>query len=151
MKSKRESIDKFMSSKKIAIAGVSRNEHKTGSAFFRELDKKGINVVGITPHIDSFDGKPCYKSVEDLPSDIEGIITAVKPEVTLEVVKSAYNKGINNIWMQLGSQCQEAINFAEEKGMNVIYKECALMYFEPVDSIHKFHRTIKKLFGGYHK
>lgn len=148
---KRPAIDQFFASKKYAIAGVSRNEHKTGTAFLKELTGKGMDVVGVNPHMKEVAGKPCYASVADLPSDVEAIITAVKPEVTLSVVQAAHEKGIKNVWMQLGSQSDEAIAFAKSNHMNVIYKECLMMYSDPVESIHKFHRGLTKLFGGYHK
>jgi len=147
---KRPAIDRFFQAKKYAIAGVSRNEHKTGTAFLRELSRKGLDVVGVNPHMKEVEGKACFASVDELPEDIDALITAVKPEATLSIVKAAHQKGINNIWMQQGFQSVEAIDFAEQNQMNVIYKECLMMYCEPVDSIHKFHRGMKKLFGGYH-
>ncbi|MBB6482675.1 CoA-binding protein [Spirochaeta isovalerica] len=150
-KNKRPAIDKFFASKKYAIAGVSRNPHKFGTAIVRELAGKNIDVVGVNPHMTEVEGKPCFAAVSDLPGDVDALITTVKPEVTLSVVQAAYEKGIANLWMQQGSQSDEAIAFAESKGMNVIYKECVMMYCEPVESIHKFHRGMKKLFGGYHK
>ncbi|MBN2617409.1 MAG: CoA-binding protein [Spirochaetales bacterium] len=151
MNNKRVMINKFFESREFAIAGVSRNEHKTGSVFLKELKAKGLKVVGINPNMSEIDGEICFKSVSELPKSVDAIITTVKPENTLSVVKSALEKGITNIWMQLGSQSDEAIKFATENGMNVIYKECLMMYCEPVTSIHKFHRGIMKLFGKYHK
>ncbi|MGL1890049.1 MAG: CoA-binding protein [Spirochaetaceae bacterium] len=151
MSNKREAIDTFLSVKKFAIAGVSRNENKTGSAFLKELTGKGLDVVGVNPHMKVIHGKPCFPSVSELPDGIESILTTVKPEQTLSIVKEAYKKGINNIWMQQGSASPEAIQFAENNKMNVIYKECIMMYCDPVKSVHKFHRGIKKIFGGYHK
>jgi hypothetical protein len=31
--------------------------------------------------------------------------------------------------------------------LDIISKQCILMWAEPVKSIHKFHRNLKKLFG----
>lgn len=151
MKSKRPQIDQFFSAKKYAIAGVSRNEHKTGTAFYRELSKKGMDVVGVSPHMQELDGKPCFATVGDLPDDVESLILAVKPEQGIDIIKAAHSKGINNVWIQQGAQSDEMIKYAEDNNMNVIYKECVMMYSDPVTSIHKFHRGINKLFGKYHK
>lgn len=148
---KREAIDRFFGSKCYAIAGVSRNSQKTGTAFFMEMLGKGFKVVGVNPHMKELSEQPCYPNVDALPEEVDALITTVKPEQTLSIVKAAEGKGIKNIWMQQGSQSAEAIAFCQEKGMNLIYKECLMMYCEPVESIHKFHRGIKKLFGGYHK
>jgi len=151
MKSKREAIDRFFQSGCYAIAGVSRQGNKTGTAFFMEMQRKGFKVMGVNPHMKELSGQPCFPTVEALPDEVDALITTVKPDQTLSLVQAAEKKGIKNIWMQQGSQSKEAIAFCEEKGMNLIYKECLMMYCEPVDSIHKFHRGIKKLFGGYHK
>lgn len=148
---KRKSIDGFFSAKKYAVAGVSRNENKFGNAILKELSGKGYRMVGVNPHMTEVAGLPCFASVSDLPADVDALITSVKPETTLSVVKAAHEKGIRNVWMQQGSQSEEAIAFAESKGMNVVYRECIMMYGEPVESFHKFHRSLKKLFGGYHK
>jgi len=55
--------------------------------------------------------------------------------------------GIKSVWFQQGSSSDEAIKFCEEKGMSVVSGECIFMFAEPVDSIHKFHRWIWKIFG----
>lgn len=148
---KRPAIDAFLAAKRIAVVGVSRNKDKTGSTLMRDLGAQGRDVVGVTPHLDSFEGKPCYPSVADLPADVDALLTAVKPEAALEALKAAHAKGIRKVWMQLGSQSEAAEAFAAEKGMSLVANECAYMYCEPVGSIHKFHRTLAKLFGSYQK
>jgi len=115
------------------------------------MNGKGMDVVGVNPHMTTVEGKPCFSAVSDLPGDVDALVTMVKPEVTLSVVQAAHEKGIVNVWMQQGSQSPEAIAFAESNKMNIVYKECLMMYCEPVQSIHKFHRGMKKLFGGYHR
>lgn len=148
---KRPAIDRFLAAKKIAVIGVSRNPDKTGSMFLKELVAKGLAVVGVTPHLEEFAGQPCYPSVSDLPSDVDAVLTVVPPASAMEAVRAAHAKGITNVWMQLGSQSAEAVNFATENGMNLVTGECFFMYCEPVVSFHKFHRSINKLFGQYHR
>lgn len=149
--SKRDAIDAVLEAKTIAIAGVSRNPNKFGSAVFKELAESGKNVVGITPHMTSFLDRPCYPSVDALPGDVEALITVVKPAQTLILVKAAAEKGIRNIWMQQGSESNEAIAFCRESELNFVSKACVMMYAEPVKSIHRFHRGLARLFGTYRK
>lgn len=149
--SKREAIDAVLKAKTIAVAGISRNPNKFGSVVFKELAESGKNVVGITPHMTSFLDRPCYPSVDALPGDVEALITVVKPDQTLLLVKAAAEKGIRNIWMQQGSESDEAIAFCLQNDLKAVSKACVMMYAEPVKSIHRFHRGLAKLFGKYQK
>jgi predicted CoA-binding protein len=49
--------------------------------------------------------------------------------------------------MQQGSESEKAINYCNENGIDVIHGECILMFAEPVESIHKFHKWLWKIFG----
>jgi len=49
MKANRKAIEAFLSSKKIAIAGVSRDSKKFGHTVFKELSLKGFDVYPINP------------------------------------------------------------------------------------------------------
>jgi len=142
---------KFMAQKNIAVAGVSKNARKFGNAIFKELKSKGYNLFPVHPKMESLQGRACYKDVASLPEEVSALLICTKPESTLPLVKAAAEKGIQNIWLQQGAQNDEAINFAREKGINIIHRQCALMFAEPVGSIHNFHRSINKIFGAYPK
>ena len=153
-KIKKASLDdtrKFMAQKNIAIAGVSRNDKKFGNAIFKELKSKGYNLFPLHAELESFSGLACYKDVALLPDEVTGLLVCTKPDNTFSLVKAAAEKGIQNIWLQQGAQHDGAIIFAREKGINIIHRQCALMFAEPVGSVHNFHRGINKFFGAYPK
>jgi uncharacterized protein len=143
-----EKINKFFSCNKFAIAGVSRGKKKFGNIIFKELKKKNYNIVPVNPNMDSFEGEKCYRSVKELPSDIEALFVITKPEISYSIVKEAVDKGIKHVFLQRGSQSDEAVKYAEDKGVNIIYEQCILMFANP-DGFHKFHRALVKLFGFY--
>ncbi len=151
IKASLDNTRKFMSQKNIAIAGVSRNAKKFGNAIFKELKSKDYNLFPVHSSMESFQGLACFKDIASLPDEVSGLIICTKPENTLALVKAASEKGIQNIWLQQGAQDNEAIVFAREKGINIIHRQCALMFAEPVTSIHNFHRSINKFFGVYPK
>lgn len=146
----KEKIDRFMACRKFAVAGVSRKSYKSGSSIFRELKKKNYDIVPISPHLDSFEGEKCYRSIAELPDDIEGLILSVKPEQGLAVIQDAASRGIRQIFVQLGAHSDEIVNYAEIHGINLISKQCIFMFAQPA-GIHKFHERISKLFGLYPK
>ena len=146
----KDKIDRFLTCKKFAIAGVSRNKHKFGNTIFKELRKKNFDIVPVSPNMESFEGEKCYRSVKDLPADVEALIIVTKPEASLIIVKEAVDKGIRNIYLQQGAQNKEIIEYAEKNGVNLISKNCILMFADP-SGIHKFHERISKFFGFYPK
>ena len=64
---------------------------------------------------------------------------------TEKVVKDVHSNNIKLVWMQQGSESETAIEFCEKNSIEVVYKECILMFAEPAASIHKFHRWIWKI------
>ncbi len=63
-------------------------------------------------------------NLKELEGKIDGIVNVVSPSQTSEVVKEANEIGIKNIWMQQGSESEEAIKYCQENGINEIHKEC---------------------------
>jgi predicted CoA-binding protein len=143
----KSSVDNFLSCKDIAVVGVSRKSSKFGNVIYRELKKKGMSLYGVNPSMDNIDGDKCYNNLHDLNGKIDGIINVVSPTKTLDVVKEANEIGVKNIWMQQGSESDEAIKFCQENGINEVHKECILMFAEPVKSFHSLHRWVWKVLG----
>jgi uncharacterized protein len=147
---KLENVYKFLNCKKFAIVGVSRNEKKFGNIVYKELKKKNYNILPVNPFMDTYNGEKCYKSINELPPDVEALIVVTKPEITLPIVKEAIERGIKHIFLQKGAQNSEAVEYAEENNVNIIQKHCILMFANP-SGFHKFHRTFVKFFGLYPK
>ncbi len=146
-----EAIQTFMSQKNIAVAGISREKKKFGNAIYRELSSKGYNLFPLHPEMQEYDGKVCYKAIADLPAEVTGLIINTKPDVTKELINSAKEKGIKNIWLQQGSADNETIKSLGNSELNIISKQCVIMFAEPVKGFHSFHRFMKKTFGKFPK
>ena len=144
-------ISQFLSADKIAVAGVSRNKNKFGSIVYRELLKKNINAVPVNPNMETAEGNPCFSDISVLPKDVDAVVCVVKPQETEEIVRQALAAGITKIWMQQGSESEDAVSFCLENNMSVVSNACIMMYAQPVTSIHKLHAGIAKLFGKYDK
>lgn len=144
---KKESIEKFLSSKKIAIAGVSGNKKKFGYTIFNELRQKEFNICPINPKLNKIDEVKVYKSVLDIPNDYEKLFIVTPKSKTDKIIKQAAEKGIKHVWVQQMSNTKETAILAKENNIELIEKECIFMFAEPVQSIHKFHKTIWKILG----
>jgi uncharacterized protein len=143
-------IETFLSSGPIAIAGVSRNPAKFGQMAFKELKKKGLNVIPVNPSADEIMGIKAYPDIRSLPANVGGVVIMTNKEQTASIVRDAKEKGIRNIWIQLSADTPESIKELEGTDINYITGECILMHYRP-HSFHKFHRAINKLFGRYPK
>lgn len=144
-------IQNFLSLKTFAIIGVSRNDKKFGNAIYSELRAKNYTVYPVNPNMDKYENAICYPNLNALPEKPEGLIIAVNREKSLGIVKEVHSLGIKNIWILQSSETKETIEYCKSNDINVIYKQCILMFLEPVAGFHKFHRFFKKIFGGLPK
>lgn len=142
----KQQIEQFLAAEAIAIAGVSRNPKKFGYTAFREVRTKGMNAIPINPNLSEIDGVTCYKNIAELPAGVNALWVLTGKEKTAGVVREALGKGIKNIWIQQMSETPEALKLAEGKEVNLISKQCLLMFYKP-HGLHSFHGKLKKLFG----
>ena len=149
--SAKELINDFVSQKNLAIIGVSRNEKKFGNYICKELKKKGYSMFPIHPNLEEYDGLRCYESLDRLPEPIDGIILNIPPDKAKETISDVAKKGIKRVWLQQGSSNDQVVKACETNELQFIQNECIIMYAEPVESFHKFHRFIWKLIGKYKK
>ncbi len=143
------SIEEFMEQQHIAVVGVSRNKSKFGNSIFKELKAKGYRVYPVHPILDSFDDLPCIKAIADLPPEVTAVVICTQPAMAPDLVKEAHARNIRHVWLQQGAHNDEAVQYAAENNLNLVHRECVLMFAEPAAFIHKFHRSINKLFGIY--
>jgi len=144
-------IHKFLEPRKFAVAGASRNIKKFGGSVFKELIDNGFELYPINPNADEIQDVKCYKSVEELPADVNHLFIVTPKYETDIVARAAVKKGIQMIWIQQGSDTPEALKTIEDAGIPLIYKKCIMMFASPVKSVHRFHRFLVKTFGGYPK
>jgi predicted CoA-binding protein len=147
MKTSKSAVDNFINQKTFAVVGASRDKRKFGNAIYGELKKKKYKVYPVNSGAIEIDGDKCFANIKDLPEKPDAIILCVKPEKTETIIKEAVEIGIKNIWMQQGSESDEAINLCKANNINLIHNECVLMFMEPVGSVHKFHKFLWRIFG----
>lgn len=143
----RAAVAKFVGLKKLAVLGVSRQGKKFGNIAYKELKTKGYSLFPVHPNLDQLQGDACYKSLKELPQPVDGVLITIAPEKTAQAVRDAYEAGIKNIWIQQGSQTDEAVKFCRDKGLNCIANECILMFAEPVKFPHTIHRFVWRCIG----
>ena len=153
--STRESIDSFLSHRRIAMVGVSRNGKDFSRMLFKDLIKRGYDIVPVNPKSTDIGGKQCFARIQDISPKVDAALLLTAPEVTEQIVKDCNEAGITKIWMQagvgMGAASQTAIDYCNENGINAITGNCVFMFLPDSGFIHKFHGFIKKLTGSYPK
>jgi predicted CoA-binding protein len=145
--SSKATVEAFLAQPALAVVGVSRNGKKFGNRIYEDLRRKGYRTFAVNPNADLIGDDPCYPNLTALPERIGGVVFVVPPEETEKAVKEVADLGIRRVWMQQGSESQNAIRFCEQNDINVVAGECILMFAKPVESIHRLHHWIWRILG----
>lgn len=120
-------LGEFLEQPVWAVVGASRDETRYGHRVLVALRKAGYRAYAVNPKADEIAGERAYPSLSDLPEKPDVVDTVVPPAVTLATVKEAVKLGVGRIWMQPGSESEEAIQLAEESGIQVVHHACAMV------------------------
>lgn len=147
----RSLIDRFLAGKRLAIAGVSRSPQDFSRLMLAELEAKGYDVVAVNPAAGEIDGRPVFASIKDIPGPVDGVIVLTSPASALQVVRDCKQAGVRRIWLHRGvgkgAVSQEAIDFCNAQGMDVVSGECPLMFLG--GSVHDLHRSLRRATGRF--
>ena len=112
--------------KKIAVVGVSERVEKYGFKIFKDLLKAGFIVYGVNPRGGEVLGKKIYKTLQEIEIIPDLVITVVSPEVTMRIVEECHVLGIKEIWMQPGSESENAVKKALSYGISLTHNACLM-------------------------
>ena len=118
---------KFDSKTICAVIGFSSNSHKYGYKVFFDLLDKGIKAIPINPKMDEFNDHKVYKTLEDVSEQIDIAVFVVPPKVTESILPIVLKEGIKVVWMQPGSERDNAINFCKENNIECIHNACVMI------------------------
>jgi hypothetical protein len=147
MSTTRGAIDRFVSDHTLAVVGVSASGRGFGNAAYRELKKRGYRLLPVHPTAQTIQGDPCSRTLAELPERVERLLVVVDPRRAAQVARDAAGAGIRQVWLQQGADSPEALAVCGEHGIEAVHGQCILMFAEPTESFHKFHRWIWKLLG----
>ena len=94
-------VHDFLSQKRIAVAGVSRDRshHPTGNLIYDRLKKTGHDVFAVNPHMQTFEGDRCYPDLQSIPGGVDGVVIVTRPETTQRIVRDCRDAGVRRVWM----------------------------------------------------
>jgi predicted CoA-binding protein len=120
-------IAEFINKRVWAIVGASHDPSKFGHKIVRDLNNAGYIVYPINPKEGEIEGLKVYPGLVDLPEKPDVIDIVVPPAVTEKIVRQVQKLGLPRVWMQPGSESEDAIRFCEENGIAVVHDACAMI------------------------
>jgi uncharacterized protein len=145
MESIRSAAAEFLTHKRVAVTGVSRNAGSHGSnVVYTRLKERGYDVFPVNPNADQIDGDTCFPDLHAIPGGVEAVVIGTRPERAQATIEECEDLGIKDVWMHRsfggGSVSEEAAEYGRQHGMTVIDGGCPLM-FEPTSD--RGHKVIK--------
>jgi len=148
----REAAADFLASKRIAVTGVSRTPASHGgNIVFNRLRDRGYEVFAVNPNADEVEGMTCYQDLKTIPSGVDAVVIATRPEHAASTMQECIDLGIDKVWMHrslgAGSVSPTAAELGRAHGITVIDGGCPLMFKPTGDGAHTFLRLVCTLAG----
>ena len=122
--------------KTVAVVGLSRELGKDSHRVSAYLKNHGFRIIPVNPFADEVIGEKSYKSLLDIPSEIQKTIEVVdifRPSKDVPLIveqaiklKTMYGKPYV-VWMQLGIVNEQAAEAAEKAGLIVVMDRCMMI------------------------
>jgi hypothetical protein len=150
-----ETIEDFLQQKRIAMAGVSRNPASFSVMLFKELCRRGYDVVPVNPNTKEVQGRECFARMQDIRPAVDAALLMTAPEVTEAVVTDRAEAHIRRVWMYRatgpGSVSSKAVEICRERAIDVVPGECPFMFLPDAAVYHRIHGFLCKIIGSYPK
>jgi predicted CoA-binding protein len=121
--------------KTVAVVGASRDSSKDSNRVAKYLQDQGFRIIPVNPTADEILGEKCYKSLLEMPADVQKTIDIVDifrpssdtPGIVEQVVKlkERFDKPYV-VWMQLGIINEQAAEIARQAGIIVVMNRCMM-------------------------
>lgn len=122
--------------KTVAVVGLSREPDKDSYRVSAYLKTHGFRIIPVNPFADEILGEKSYKSLLDIPAEIQKTIEVVdifRPakDVPLIVEQAVKLKEMHGkpyvVWMQLGIVNEQAAETARKAGLVVVMDRCMMV------------------------
>lgn len=150
----------FLEPKAVAIIGATATPNKTGYMIIENLIRWGFNgnIYPVNPHWEEILGLKAYKSLKDVPEDVELVASLAPAKDTMKIIEQAADKGIKGIVLvssgfseagEEGSRIErDVVDMAHKKGIRIMGPNAIgpinisknfLFSFYPIKTLRKGH------------
>ncbi|AEF94563.1 CoA-binding domain protein [Desulfotomaculum nigrificans CO-1-SRB] len=108
----------------IAIVGLSDKPQRDSFKVANYLQQHGYRIIPVHPRVTEVLGEKAYKTLADIPDQIDLVNVFRKSEDTPPVVEQAVSLKPKAIWLQLGIANEEAAQIATRAGITFVQDRC---------------------------
>jgi predicted CoA-binding protein len=153
MQTMKQAAAEFLTGKRVAVTGVSRNPGGHGSnVVYQRLKQRGYEVFAVNPNASQVEGDQCYPDLNSIPGGVDWVLIGTRPEEADATLHQCADLGIKQVWMHrgpgAGSVSHSAAEYGREHGITVIEGGCPCMFDPTADSGHKAMRFVFTLAGN---
>ena len=120
--------DIFKNTKTIAVVGLSPDPSKASYRVAKYLKEQGFKIVPIYPKEDEILGEKVYRSLTEIPFEIDMVDVFRKPKALMAIAEETIARGdVKFFWAQQGIVNNEAAALAEKAGLKVVQNKCTMV------------------------
>jgi len=120
-----EILEILDSVKTIAMLGLSPDESKASNMVGKFMQERGYKIVPVYPKEDTILGEKVYRSLLEIPFEIDMVDIFRKPAAFDAIVDACIERGdVKVFWGQLGLVNNAAATKARDAGMKVVQNHC---------------------------
>ena len=112
--------------KSVAVIGASRHRQKFGNKALRAFDNQGYRVIPIHPTASEVEGHRAYRSVLDVPGEIDMATVYVPARAGVSVMDDLAKKGVPEVWLNPGADDDDVVKRARQLGLKII-QACSII------------------------
>ncbi len=121
-----EILEILENTRTIAVIGASKDRTKPSRSVMRYLMRHGYKCYPVNPTADVIGGLKSYKSILDIPDEIDVADVFLPSEKVIEIVDDVIKKNVKVLWMQEGIINEKAAEKARSHGIKVIMDKCMM-------------------------
>jgi acyl-CoA synthetase (NDP forming) len=103
---------------RIAIIGASRDRSKYGNKAVRAYVAQGKTVYPVNPRESEIEGIPAYRSILDIPGQVDVASLYLPPAVGMTVLEEIARKGVKRLLINPGAESDELLAKATSLGLD---------------------------------
>lgn len=116
--------DILLSTRTIAVVGLSSNPDKPSYSIASYLKDQGYRIIPVNPTAPEILGEKSYPDLTSISEKVDVVQIFRKSEDVPPVVEEAIQIGAKVVWMQEGIVNEEAARSAHEAGLQVVMDTC---------------------------
>jgi len=121
-----EEIKSILSLRRVVVVGMSRDPVKPAHYVPKFLLRHGYEIVPVNPTAEEILGLRVYKSILEVPGEIDVVEVFRPSDQVSPVVKEAIKKKPKAIWLQEGIYNEEAVKAAQDAGIKIVWNRCMM-------------------------